>query len=149
MTLEYIYPRVAVDESDVGPRPTSGVSLSDIGVVGTFSKGPVNKPVTIGSLDQLVSTFGEYKNGLTGYISVLGAMAQGAKSFKVVRIGGASIASASKTLLDGTSNNSVVVTAKSPGSWGNDITVAVAAGTQGGTFKLIITLGSQQETFTT
>ena len=147
MVLEYIQPRVAVDESDVGPRPTPGVSLSDIGVVGTFSKGPVNTAIIIGSLDQLVNIFGGYKEGLAGYQSILAAMAQGAKSFKVVRIGGESIASGIKTLLDGTSANSVVITAKTPGSWGNDITVAVAAGTSGATFKLIITYGTQQETF--
>lgn len=147
MPLEYIHPRVAVDESDVGPRPTPGVSLSDIGVVGTFPKGPVNAPKTIGSLDQLISEFGGYKDGLTGYKSILGAMVQGAKSFKVVRIGGASLATASRTLLDGGGLNSVIITANSPGSWGNDIRVAVATGTSGGTFKLVVTYGTQQETF--
>ncbi|MEW6423175.1 MAG: phage tail sheath C-terminal domain-containing protein [Bacillota bacterium] len=147
MTLEYIHPRVAIDESDVGPRPTPAVSLARIGVVGTFSKGPVNEPVLIGSLDQLVSIFGQHKSGLSGYLSALGAMAQGANDFYVVRVGGASIASASKILQDSTPADSVVVTAKTPGSWGNDITVAVASGTTGGTFKLIITYGSQQETF--
>lgn len=147
MPLEYIHPRVSVDESDVGPRPTPAVSLGRIGVVGTFTRGPVNQPVLIGSLDQLVSNFGGYKSGLTGYLSMLGAMAQGANDFYVVRTGGASIASASKTLQDSTPVNSVVVTARTPGSWGNGITVAVASGTTGGTFKLVITCGTQQETF--
>lgn len=146
MPLEYIFPRVAIDESDVGPRPTPGVSLSDIGVVGTFSKGPVNTPVTIGSLDQLIDTFGEYKDGLTGYKSILGALVQGAKSFKVVRIGGPSLAAAARTLKDSLGVDSVVITAKTPGSWGNDITAAVAAGTAGG-FKLIVTYGTRQEIF--
>jgi len=147
MPLEYIHPRVAVDESDVGPRPTPSVSLARIGVVGTFTKGPVNSPELCGSLDQIVSKFGGYKSGLTGYLSLLGAIAQGANDFYVVRVGGASIASATKTLQDSFPANSVVITAKTPGSWGNDITVAVATGTTGGTFKLIITYGTQQETF--
>ncbi|TEB09305.1 phage tail sheath C-terminal domain-containing protein [Pelotomaculum propionicicum] len=147
MPLEYIQPRVAVDESDVGPRPTPAVSLSDIGVVGTFSKGVVNTPVTVGSVDQLVSYFGGYVSGLTGYPAVLAALAQGANSFKVVRIGGASIDSAAHTFKDASNADSVVVTAKTPGSWGNSITGAVASGTTGGTFKLIITYGVQQETF--
>lgn len=147
MPLEYIHPRVSIDESDVGPRPTPSVSLARIGVVGTFSKGPVNEPVLIGSLDQLVSNFGGYKSGLTGYLSVLGAMAQGANDFYVVRTGGATIASASKTLQNSVPANAVVITAKTPGSWGNDITVAVATGTTAGTFKLIVTYSGQQETF--
>lgn len=147
MPLEYIVPRVAIDESDVGPRPTPSVSLSRIGIVGTFSRGLVNEPVLVGSLDQLVSNFGEYKSGLTGYLSALGAMAQGANDFYIVRVGGASIDSASLTLQDSTPANSVTITANTPGSWGNDITVAVASGTTAGTFKLVITYGTQQETF--
>lgn len=147
MVLEYIHPRVAIDESDVGPRPTPSVSLARIGVVGTFCKGPVNSPQIIGSLDQLISVFGGYKPGLTGYLSMLGAISQGANDFYVVRVGGASIASASKTLQDSSPANSVVITAKTPGTWGNDIKVAVASGTQANTFKLIVTYGTQQESF--
>lgn len=147
MALEYIYPRVSIDESDVGPRPTPSVSLSRIGVVGTFCRGPVNSPQIIGSLDQLISAFGGYKSGLTGYLSILGAVAQGANDFYVVRIGGETLASAAKTLQDSTPANSVDITARTPGTWGNDITVAVATGTQANTFKLIITYGTQQETY--
>ncbi|GBF34142.1 phage tail sheath protein FI [Desulfocucumis palustris] len=123
------------------------MSLSRIGIVGTFSRGPVNEPVLVGSLDQLVTTFGEHKDGLTGYLSMLGALAQGANDFYVIRTGGSSIASASKTLQDSTPANSVVIVANTPGSWANDLKVAVASGTTGGTFKLIITYGTQQETF--
>jgi len=147
MVLEYIVPRVAIDESDVGPRPTPAVSLSRIGVVGTFCKGPVNTPVIIGSLDQLISVFGGYTQGLTGYLTMLGAFAQGANDFYVVRIGSDTIGSASKTLLDAASADSVVVTAKTPGTWGNEIKTAVAAGTQEGTFKLVLIYGTQQETW--
>jgi len=147
MVLEYIQPRVAMDESDAGSRPTPSVSLARIGVVGTFPRGPVDDPQLIGSLDQLVSTFGGYKAGLTGYLSMLGALAQGANDFYVTRIGAATIASAAKTLKDATPVNSVVITAKTPGTWGNDITVAVVAGTTAGTFKLVVTYGTQQETF--
>lgn len=147
MVLEYIHPRVAMDESDVGPRPTPSVSLARIGVVGTFCKGPVNSPQIIGSLDQLISVFGGYKAGLTGYLSLLGAIAQGANDFYVVRVGGASIASAAKTLQDSTPANALVITAQSPGSWGNNIAIAVATGTLADTFKLIITYGTQQENF--
>jgi hypothetical protein len=147
MVLEYIHPRVAIDESDVGARPTPSVSLARIGVVGTFCKGPVNSPQIIWSLDQLIAMFGGYKAGLTGYLSVLGAIAQGANDFMVVRIGGSTIASAAKTLQDTTPANSIVVTAKTPGTWGNNISVAVVAGTQANTFKLIIIYGTQQESF--
>ncbi|HWP96412.1 MAG TPA: phage tail sheath C-terminal domain-containing protein [Syntrophomonadaceae bacterium] len=147
MVLEYIYPRVAMDESDVGPRPTPSISLSRIGVVGTFCKGPANSPQIIGGIDQLISVFGGYKAGLTGYLSMLGATSQGANDFVVVRVGSATLASAAKTLQDTTPANSVTITTKTPGTWGNGITVAIAAGTQSNTFKLIVTYGTQQETY--
>lgn len=147
MALEYIHPRVAIDESDVGPRPTPSISLARIGVVGTFCKGPENSPQLIGSLDQLINVFGGYKAGLTGYLSMLGAISQGANDFYVVRVGGASIASAAKTLQDSTPANSLVISAQSPGSWGNDIKVAIATGTKENTFKLIVTYGTKQESF--
>lgn len=147
MVLEYIHPRVAIDESDVGPRPTPSVSIARIGIIGTFLKGPVNSPQIVGSLDQAISLFGGYKAGLTGYLALLGAMAQGASDFVVIRIGGSTLANASKTLQSAASANSVVITAKTPGTWGNSITVAVASGTAASSFKLIVTCGSQQETF--
>lgn len=147
MALEYIYPRVAIDESDVGPRPTPSVSLARIGIVGTFAKGPVNTPQIIGSLEQLISIFGGYKSGLTGFLSMLGATSQGANDFMVVRIGSSTIAYAALTLKDADGANAVIITAKTPGTWGNDIMAAVTAGTSGDTFKLIIIYGRALETW--
>ncbi|SHJ60244.1 phage tail sheath subtilisin-like domain-containing protein [Desulfofundulus thermosubterraneus] len=149
MVMEYVVPRVAIDESDVGPRPTAAVSLSAIGLVGTFCKGPVNKPVTVGSLEQLINVFGGYKSGLTGYLSAVGALNQGANDIKIVRVGSSSIAPAQKILKDAqtTPQDSIIVTAATPGTWGNEIKVAVASGTQSGTFKLVIVYGKQSETF--
>jgi len=146
MALEYIVPRVAVDESDVGPRPTPAVSLASIGIVGTFSKGPVNTPVTIGSLEQLIEVFGEHKPGLTGYLTARGALHQGANDLKVVRIGSPNLKAASLVLKDSTNGDSVLVEAVTPGTWGNDTKVAVASGTQTGTFKLVVTYGKVSET---
>ncbi|WP_238446398.1 phage tail sheath N-terminal beta-sandwich domain-containing protein [Desulforamulus ruminis] len=144
--MEYIQPRVAIDESDVGTRPTQAVSLSAIGLVGTFSKGPVNQAVTIGSLEQLVTTFGGYTEGLTGYLSALAALNQGASDLKIVRIGGTAMKAAEKIYKDASAADSIKVTAASPGTWGNDIKVAVAAGTAASTFKLVVIYGSQSET---
>lgn len=146
MALEYIVPRVAVDESDVGPRPTQAVSLATIGLVGTFSKGPLNTPVTVGSFDQLVNLFGGYKAGLTGYPAALMAMCQGAQDFKVVRVAGSTVKAASLLLKSATNADSVKVEAKTPGTWGNDIKVAVTAGTAAGTWRLVVVYGRASET---
>ncbi|SDI49217.1 phage tail sheath C-terminal domain-containing protein [Paenibacillus naphthalenovorans] len=152
MAKEYIVPRIDVDESDVGPRPASGVSLGRIGVVGTFAKGPLNKPVTIGSPDQFVQQFGEFRTDLSGPLSMLGAFNQGASDFVVVRIGGASIATAKLTLKDDANADSIIAEATSPGKWANGtestgIKVAVAAGTSAGTVKLVVISGNKSTVF--
>ena len=149
MALEYVYPRVAFDESDVGPRPTQGVSLSTIGLIGTFSKGPLNQVTEVGSLDELVNVFGGYKAELTGYKSAAAALSQGANDLKIVRIGGNTVMPASKMLADEQAEpqDSVEIKAKTPGTWGNDIQVAVTAGTTNGTFKLIVIYAGRSEEF--
>ena len=154
MPLQYIVPRVAIDESNVGPRPTPGVSLATIGVVGTFAKGPVNKPTTIGSLDQFISTFGLLRTDLTGPLTMTGAMNQGATDFVVNRIVGAGAAPATLTLKDGatTPADSIVVTANSPGIWANGteatgVKIAVTDGTTANTAKIIVIVGSKSRTY--
>jgi phage tail sheath protein FI len=154
MPLQYIVPRVAIDESNVGPRPTPGVSLATIGVVGTFSKGPVNKPITIGGIDQLISTFGLLRTDLTGPLTMTGALNQGATDFVVVRIVGEGAAPATLTLKDGASTpkDSIVVTANSPGIWANGteatgVKIAVTDGTTANTAKIIVIVGSKSRTY--
>ncbi len=144
---EYIVPRVEIIEVDTTPSTPAGVSLSIIGVVGTFEKGPVNKIATIGGFDKLVEIFGGYDKDLTGYKSILAAMAQGANDFKVVRIGGESIKEASLKLKDDANADVVEVKALTPGTWGNTVKVAVVAGSIEETFKLIVISGTKTEEF--
>ncbi|ADY55133.1 hypothetical protein Sgly_0776 [Syntrophobotulus glycolicus DSM 8271] len=146
MANEYIEPRIAIDESDVGSQIQPEVSLSGIGIVGTFEKGPVNQAVFIQSANKLKSVFGSDKAGLTGIKSALGALNQGASDLKIVRIGTASIKAAERMLKDSTDTDSVKVTAASPGTWGNEIKVAVAEGTLENTFRIIVVYGSESET---
>lgn len=144
---EYIFPRVEIIEENAGPRPPVGISLSTIGIVGTFEKGPVNQIVSIGTLDKLVQVFGGYNKDLTGYKSALAALLQGAKDFKIVRIGGDSIKEASLKLKDSVPADVVEVKATTPGTWGNAIKVAVVSGTTEGTFKLVVVFGTSTEEF--
>lgn len=89
MALRYTYPRVAIIEARRRPRATAIGSLSTIGVVGHFAQGPVNEPVPISTIDELVDLFGEDAPGLTGPKFIQAAMAQGANDFVVVRAAGA------------------------------------------------------------
>lgn len=146
LSVDYIEPRIEVIEDESTP-PVKLVSSDVIGVVGTFEKGPLNQKSVITSLESLTTVFGKDKYGLTGCKSIWPAMAQGAKNFVVVRIAGAGIKEASIILQDNASKDSIIVKALTPGTWGNDILVAITAGTNEDTFKLVVIYNSKTETF--
>ena len=147
MPMEFIVPSVQIDESDVGPRPTAQLSLAAIGIVGTFKKGPLNTVTTIGDAAALITQFGDYGVGLTGYISSYATLQQGANDLRIVRIAGIGAKSATATLNDGTATPapSIVVTAINEGTWGNATTVSVI--NNGTTFDLTAVNGTYSETF--
>ncbi|GMB00218.1 phage tail sheath subtilisin-like domain-containing protein [Pelosinus sp. IPA-1] len=145
MPMEFIVPSVQIDESDVGARPTPQMSLAGIGIVGTFEKGPINIPTTVGDVNQLIEKFGGYKAGLTGYLSAYAALQQGANDFKIVRIAGTGAKAASVILKDDGGEDSFIVSASDPGVWGNDIKLNIEENTS--TFRLTIICGEAKETF--
>lgn len=147
MAMEFIVPGMQIDESDVGTRPTQQLSLAGIGIVGTFQKGPVNFATTIGNETQYVKTFGIDKPGLTGPKSVKGCFAQGANDLRIVRIVGAGASSATLTLKDDASTPkvSIIVTATSPGTWGNSLRATVKA--NGGAVDITVTDGDSLDSF--
>lgn len=147
MAMEFIVPSVQIDESDVGPRPTQQLSLAGIGIVGTFQKGPVNTPTTIGDPIQHAKVFGVDAAGLTGPKSVKGAFAQSANDLRIVRIVGTGAAPATVTLKDSqaTPGDSIIVTATSPGVWGNSLTATVTANTS--TVDIVVTDGDSSDSF--
>lgn len=122
MAQEFIVPSVMIDESDVGVRPTDQLSLAGIGLVGTFERGPVNVVTTIGDEEQLVKTFGSYVKGLTGYLSAVTALRQGANDLKIVRIAGKGAVKATASITK-TKETLLTITAINEGVWGNEITV--------------------------
>lgn len=153
MAMQYIVPRIAIDESNVGPRPTPGISVGVIGVVGTFTKGPINQPKIIGGMDRLISTFGPLRTDLTGPLTMTGALNQGATDYVVCRIAGSDAKTASLVLKDTADKDSIKITAQSPGIWANGATsdigikVAITAGTTNGTFRMVVVVGRKSRTY--
>ncbi len=146
MAQEFIVPSVMIDESDVGVRPTDQLSLAGLGIVGTFERGPINTVTTIGDEEQLLATFGGYVKGLTGYLSAVPALRQGANDLKIVRIAGAGAAKATASITKDTKPY-LTFTAINEGTWGNEIQVDVAPDTEAGTFDLTITFRTSVEKF--
>jgi uncharacterized protein len=135
---QYVVPRVSIIETPPQPSATPSVSVGVIGLVGTFSKGAVNTPVTCYSLADVTRQFGAYTPGLTGFLSALGAFNQGASKVVIVRVGAASLKASALDLQDASGDHSVTVTALTPGTDGNNISVQVGAGSVAGTFKLSV-----------
>ncbi|WP_255451408.1 phage tail sheath subtilisin-like domain-containing protein [Sporomusa sp. KB1] len=145
--MEFIVPSMQVDESDVGTRSVQQLSLAGIGIVGTFKKGPVNTPTTIGDDIQYTKIFGIDKPGLTGPKSVKGCFDNGANDLRIVRIVGEGAKAASVTLKDdqATPADSIVITAISVGVWGDDLKATVVA--NGTKVDIIVTDGENTDTF--
>jgi hypothetical protein len=84
------------------PNPLlNGVPTDIVGVVGTAQWGPTNAPVTIGSLQQLVSVFGN--PSLDAYdmpSCVYAAMQQSANNFRCVRVTDGTDVAASASMVD-------------------------------------------------
>ncbi|MFB6364472.1 hypothetical protein ACFCP7_10460 [Paenibacillus elgii] len=140
MALQYIVPRVAIVETPPQPTAITGVSVGVIGIVGTFNRGPIGVPTTCYSINDVIRKFGGYTAGLTGFLSALGAFNQGTNKVVIVRCAASSAKAAGLVLMDGqaTPKASVQVSAIEKGTFGNDLSVQVLAGTQAGTFKLVV-----------
>ena len=94
----YVSPGVFVIEKDIS-QYAPAINSSVVGIVGFASKGPVNKATLITSPQQLIDTFGEPREsitgqGLEGSIEIL----QQTNSMYYVRAAGDSAANASATV---------------------------------------------------
>lgn len=126
--LEGLY----VSERDA-PAQVVGVNQNTAGVTATAVRGPVNTKVSIGSEARFLQVFGGRDRGSGGALaSNLWKTLIGKKFGNVVciRACAAAAATATRQLL-ATATNVVTVAAANPGLWGNDITVAVTAATNG------------------
>ena len=117
--------RLIIKLETVGPVPVivgKGVVL----LVGRSVRGPVDEAVAMTSSSAAKTYF--YSGGLKDAIEL--AFAQGAPVVYAVRVLGTGHATASVTLNDGLdpSNDVVTISAKSPGLWGNAVSIKVLEG---------------------
>ena len=114
----------------IPPNPLlNGVPTNIIGVVGIGSWGPVNSPITIGSLQELIQFFGQplnatYDLGTQVYTSFL----QGANNFKCVRVTDGTDVASTVDVLDTASAIGVVLNAIYTGEVGNTLNASMAQG---------------------
>jgi hypothetical protein len=142
-----ILPGTYIDVRAEGLIAPGQVTVGNVGVVGTAAKGPVNTPVLLSNYNDAVSTFGSYDsfmdpddptkpraNSLTLVRALEQVFGNGASTVYAMRVADATVSAApdtskgwAKATLASASGDCVVLTAKSPGSWGNAMTATVAA----------------------
>ena len=138
---ETVLPGVTIEVRDEGLIVPTAITVGNLGVVGTASKGPVDQPVVLASYAEARARFGEYdlwidgkSNELTLTRALELAFQHGATTAIAVRVAdktAGALASAERLLTTGNKTNSPVrLVAKSPGTWGNDLEVRVEAATE-------------------
>lgn len=141
---ETVLPGVTIEVRAEGLIVPLGVTVGNLGVVGTASKGPISTPVILGSFAEARAAFGDYDpwiNGKSNELTLVRALElafdHGATTAIAVRVAdttSASKAAKAQITLKSASGDCVDLVAKSEGTWGNDIQVNVAVPADGNAF---------------
>jgi len=120
--------------------PSRGISSdsSTWFVVGAAQKGPTTYAKLIRSMTEFTTHFGTRQTYSVLWDALETYFREGGSQAQVARVSGASDAIASRTLLDTGGGNSLKVSAKNSGLWGNGLLVQVVIPVSG-TFQLVIT----------
>ena len=154
MPASFTYPGVYVEELPSGVHPIAGVATSNTAFVDYFSQGPINQPVNVTSYADFTRQFGGLNSLSEASYGVQQFFLNGGTSAWIVRItdggqptatpavAGNPAAAAKLSLNDSSSTDVLDVTAFSPGTWGDEIQVAVdqqqPAGATTQTFNLVV-----------
>jgi hypothetical protein len=123
--------------SVVPPAPAflNGVPTNGFGLVGTAQWGPVNSPTVVGNPQQYQAIFGQLQNRLFDMGTPLNiGVQQGANNFVCVRVTDGTDTAAAVTV----QANCLTATSKYTGTFGNQISITLSAGTQVGTQKVTV-----------
>ncbi len=131
---EMVLPGVYIEVRAEGLITPGRVTVGNVGIVGTASKGPVDTPVLLGSASEARAIFGPYDpfdDGTKHELSLVRALElaymNGASTIFAVRIHDADAAAKAATLAlpaEG-GGTSATLTAASPGTWASDLAASV------------------------
>ncbi len=142
---EMVLPGTYIEVRPEGLIVPGRVTVGNVGMVGTASKGPVRidpatntlvpEAVLLSSYSQARELFGSYDaylDGASGELTLVRALelafAHGATTVYAVRVASASVQAATY-LLSSAGGPCVTLTAKTPGTWGNELMVKVETAT--------------------
>ncbi|MDE2101966.1 MAG: phage tail protein [Patescibacteria group bacterium] len=113
----------------------NGLPTNILGIVGTATWGPVNSPTVAGNVSGATAIFGPLQNRTYDLMTHVNTAAQqGANNFKLVRVTDGTDVAATVVVL----TNCIGFTSKWTGSFGNNISVTLSAGTQANTQKVVV-----------
>ncbi len=122
----------------------NGVPTNIVGIVGTSSWGPVNRPVIVSTMADYARSFGQIQGRKFDMgTHVATAVQQGAQNFRCVRVTDGTDTAATYAFFYGTSGYPVLLTACYTGSLGNQIGVQLTPGSAAGTWRVTLGLPGQ------
>ncbi len=133
---EMIIPGTYISVRAEGLISAGRIATGVVGVVGTALSGPIGEPVTLSGFGNARELFGmpdDYGQPDDGAnpLSLVRSLAllynNGASSIIAVRVAGKTAASATYAVRDKNRDAVAVLTAKTPGTWANDMQVSVEA----------------------
>lgn len=134
-TAALVVPDLYVQIVPPAQQQINGVPTNVLGVVGIASWGPANSPVTAGNVSQGAAVFGPPQNRVNDLMTALAvASQQGANNFRLVRVTDGTDTAANAVA----QSTCLTLTSKYTGTFGNQISVTLSAGTKTGTFKAVI-----------
>jgi tail sheath protein len=158
---EMILPGTYIDVRAEGLIGVGGISVGNVGVVGTASRGPLNEVKVLASYAEALDTFGDYDRwdpaastpNLTLTRTLEQVFAGGASTVYAVRVatsGGAAMASASWKVQENPTTDLFTFAALTPGTWANGLRATLDA-TGSGPVTLTLSLprpnGQARESF--
>ncbi|WP_270045321.1 phage tail sheath subtilisin-like domain-containing protein [Solirubrobacter ginsenosidimutans] len=132
---EMVIPGTYIEVRAEGLISAGQIATGIVGIVGTAARGPVGTPVTLSGFSAARDAFGaadtftrprDGANPLTLVRALEHVYNNGASGVIAVRAAGSTQETADFALRDASGNATVTLSAKTPGSWGNDIHIAVA-----------------------
>lgn len=127
-----------------GPTTPLSAASGQFFMVGVFERGPVT-PTVIRGVADLKQVYGGRVAYSDGYDHLATFFSEGGEQARVVRVVGDAAAKGTLTLSDRASVSplpTLKVDAANAGSWSSNLSVEVAAGSNTGTFRLIVRLGA-------
>lgn len=131
-------PGSEVVERQSSPSRSTAIQSGTWFVAGLADRGSTTEAKTVRNLQQFVDEFGEFVSYGMLYNAADVFFREGGAELKVTRVVGPAAKSATITLKNGAAENTLKVTAASPGEWANDVEVEVSAGEVEGSYIITV-----------